>query len=991
MALPPAIRFSKTSTPPGTTLNVDDRIVIAQPTNGTEATGYRTVRITPDELTAYFKNTLTTEGIGAYLTLGGGLVGTGTTTDPIHVDEDWTDTYGVRYDKFALSVVGNSSLPELPISGSYYSINYPYNNEEQAATAYIENNGTLAIISPVTNGQSIRYTYSRVERFTSGKLTATPSDTVYKPAGLTDDEYISSVGNASDTAMFVEITTISTGAKRHGVVILNGTLSYNQHQLVRLEPIVGAFDYTVRGLQDRPPAVFVNKGKIYIVFAHSQAVQLGIQLYFYTVDPTTGTLYQVTNWRLDSRFLTQSSGDFVQLTNGFVSTTDVPGYEVYTLDRTWIGGDYNGSANNNGNTRSLTFHVAQDEQGNVRLAIHRINNMTYSDPGGAGSIVHFYRFSTCFDIYFGPLNQMIERPATRNMKHTANPTLFAADGGENWGGGYRAEPWGYASSAGQACVFTLLSNGGMFLSSTSTASNTTHHNAVMPALKSTTAYDVLRDLDTAYYVDKSISLSATKLWTLLPAITPVIPRTLCHYMATSGAAHSSADRGSCLMIKSSTATDPANHVALAKIKGNATASFTLIDVGTKGGYPLNNDRKIVPSLPTSRGGPISFRKVDGTIYHGLGQFTSAHTNNETEYAVWDMLPDLTVRKYIKLAANVNNSIISQIQNRFTAGDANEWKWAVMPIPGAPTNLALVTVAYSNNPVGNGWIVNGIASFNTTTVDATHFEISSIDITNAKFSNNITGATTIKTWNISPVNMSYAVQQTSATLWDIVIKNGYSGINTGNQSGVLSGCYYSQYDSSAGTFTYINNRTASDGLATAIFPCIGPENMGIGTIDSTVGLGTYYLYKPIYTTGLTQQQIDGYIMLSPTPSQTFTVNIGGDIPVQLNGVRGAIPAQSIDLSTLGLGSPANKTFLFYAIIGVDGIELKITTKALIERLDQTLIAVVITGDEVVESIVATPFSRFGTYRLSEYARGSAAPGTAGMAHAEPPSFWIKNQY
>lgn len=987
MAIPPAIRFSKTSTPPLTDLRVDDRIVIAQPVTGPETTGYRTVRVTPSELTTYFKSVLQNDGIDEFLSLGGGLIGTGTVDDPLRVDETWTDSYAIRYDKFALSTVGDATVPELPISGSYFSVNYPYNSEEQSSTSYIESNGTLSILSPVTNGIQIRYTYSRINNYLTGNRVVSQSDSVYKVPGLAADEYVSCVFTTTQTAMVVEITNTTTNTKTHGFVVLNGTLSYQQHTLIRLEQrLLAEFaGSSIRSFQDRTPLAFIYNGKYYIAGASHGPVQSGIQLHFFEVDPVTGVLTRVTGWQCDSRFLSQATGDFVQLTNGFHTTTSDPGYELYS-DR-----DFTSNATSaggfDGNSKSIHLYVAQDAAGNLRFGMLRTSSISYVDPT-EGSIVLFFSFTTCFNMQLGAQNKLLETPHTRSMQHTIQPRVV----GTVWGGGYRGETIP-SFNAGQTPTSTLLSDGSFWRCATSVASNTNTTHWVLPCKAGNTAYGILESVDKSIYVDQKFAPTQwVRIATTLPAITPVVARTNAHYMATSGAAHTAADRGTIFLTDGPFRSESKGRVR-AKVKGNIDPAkpFKLLDVGDRLGYPLNNDRIVIdasspiPNLPG-----ISYRKLDGSIHHGIGHFTET-TDNYVNPLYWHCDTDLNPIKRIRLPSTTQTALVNAIEARYSA-NSDRWYWRIAMLPNDPLNRCLLVVAHANSVSGGSSVHYGFANTTVSLVSDNLYDLTSVDVANAAMSTTtLHGSATTYRYSHGHTAAAYAVQETTSGVFDFICKEGLTALNAAGQSGGISGSYQLKYTLADGIVAFIQSRSSPDGTSGAIYPCIGPGNLGLGTLDTTTGYGTYYLYRPIFTDGLTEDEAKGYVLLSPTPSQTFTVNIGGDIPVQLDGIRGVITGRSIDLATLGLGAPANKTFLFYAITTVDGIDLKITTKALIERLDQTLIAIVTTGAEVVESIVAAPFSRFGTYRLSEYPRGTAAPGTPGQAHTTPPNYWLKNQY
>ena len=125
---------------------------------------------------------------------GNGLLGNGLVNNPLKVDTNWIDANFINSKYWQFSQVGDPSDQELPISGSYFSVSYPYGNEVYRPTAFVEGNGDMRILRHVTNGEDQRVVYSVWKNYrqtTIDKIRHT--DNVYTIPGLFPDEYIHNV------------------------------------------------------------------------------------------------------------------------------------------------------------------------------------------------------------------------------------------------------------------------------------------------------------------------------------------------------------------------------------------------------------------------------------------------------------------------------------------------------------------------------------------------------------------------------------------------------------------------------------------------------------------------------------------------------------------------------------------------------------------------------------------------------------------------------
>ena len=174
--------------------------------------------------------------------------------------------------------------------------------------------------------------------------------------------------------------------------------------------------------------------------------------------------------------------------------------------------------------------------------------------------------------------------------------------------------------------------------------------------------------------------------------------------------------------------------------------------------------------------------------------------------------------------------------------------------------------------------------------------------------------------------------------------------------------------------------------------IGPGIKGDGSPGSLELDEEYFDNLAIRTDKLSLSYVgDRAFPVLPIGGSYFTINIGGDIPVLLNGALGVIPGQSIDLANYSSGSPANKTFYFYAVEINKEVHFEILTSPMNETLSRTLFAVAKTNNEVVTNVKANPFSRLGLYRLSVSPQGSSVPFTQGSYANYVDRFWLTRWY
>lgn len=252
----------------------------------------------------YIVGKLSTEGLGAIIetTPDGGLTGTGSEDDPIRLDEEWLLDNYLPTSYMPISQIGNSTDFTLPISGSYFSVTYPFNsNRRLQHSCFMERNGELRVLSHKTNGEQLRVTYSFWPN-THSASAITNTDIVYTPPGLADGEFIGGVFTASANAMIGEIWD-ATGFREWVFITLNGTFNHEFHTLLRLGRGLDAVFSGVAGdaLQTsrfHNVCAVISKGKKYIVVgvSHEESGFFGA-VKIYSVNDTNGVLTQTFGWK----------------------------------------------------------------------------------------------------------------------------------------------------------------------------------------------------------------------------------------------------------------------------------------------------------------------------------------------------------------------------------------------------------------------------------------------------------------------------------------------------------------------------------------------------------------------------------------------------------------------------------------------------------------------------------------------------------------------
>ena len=109
-----------------TSVDKNDRLLVSVSSDGQT---YNTTNIHVGTMTDQIKNSVEKE-LATKTNTNNGLVGSGTIDNPVTIDSSWTDARFYRNLNFPFSQVGLASDFTLPISGSYFSVSYPYSAKQ---------------------------------------------------------------------------------------------------------------------------------------------------------------------------------------------------------------------------------------------------------------------------------------------------------------------------------------------------------------------------------------------------------------------------------------------------------------------------------------------------------------------------------------------------------------------------------------------------------------------------------------------------------------------------------------------------------------------------------------------------------------------------------------------------------------------------------------------------------------------------------------------
>lgn len=966
-----------------------DLIGVSVPTtvSATAPWGHISKDKTLEAFQKYFFAEVKLEGIGVYdiFKVGGGIIGKGTAADPIVLDREWLDDRYMPSFNFPISQVGDPSDFLLPISGSYFSVTFPIGNQPYHATAFVEGNGDMRILHHVTNGEELRPVYALWKDYKNTPPTTMQiTDVVYRPPGLDVNEFIHNVHPASESTMVASVFR-PEGFQEHVLIMLNGTMSANYHQIIRLghqiftELYQVPFSYlNLRKLDSTSIASIVGAdGKIYIAVMPFPA------------NPINGAVSSMMLGRVDL----DASGNatIVAITNtqttnhnGGVNNNAGSGFimhqKISTTDR---------SADKDAlylTTPQLTWRAGVGNNNGADTGVSPSQSMNIAGLTPDGKIVvtfryyHWCSYGSSITRNLKPVFYYLLDPVARTLT-----AIEDSKGNKEWGvllaennttvtvlyGGIRYYDGHYTAGGS---IFQLLPDGTRVVHVTPGSGDVTHTIITYTSADATTAMEGAHD-----------SLFEAKTITKQHSLNPVPPTPI------------QANRGSWLMFNNLMVSDaPQNgsfdgrRIVKAKLIGSSTDKQYRIlstDAGAppamRNGYNLNNDRVVIPGVLRV---PVSVTVLNNTPRYHSGYWCQGVT--EISHVAKYDLDELqeSSKNYIlkqsvidKMDALKPNIIAPSPEYSKVYG----FSWAILgPHPGVGASRCLVRYIISwmddsGTPIKYTGIHQGLALAPCT-----------IDIDS-------TGTATITDVDLSGLSMNPINILPSHYVINAGVGNlGYGGgvlriMPDGNyhflwtscgNSGTLGGtgfevraCRYVIFKPDG---TLVSDAPAVSVGANGVRNWIMVNRPtwhavhGLGYVNVNEALGALYSFVPIDDEGVVDNTKEQIILGSARPAAGFSMTVSADIPVYVTGSLKYIRQQILDLRDTKADPKWSIFYISAEVSASEDAELVITLDPPVDTENRIYLGKIVTNETEITEMVLEPVTRWEGKRVSTEALGSS---------------------
>lgn len=928
--------------------------------------GYSTYSAELNLLKNYTLNDFKTSNIIQNFSFGNGLVGNGTVAAPLGVDTAWVDDTYVPVSYWNYTQVGDPSDFTLPISGSYFSVSYPYTNDTYSPTAIVEGNGDMRILRHVTNGEDMRVVYSTWKNYRATSIkTLTLTDIVYHPPGLNEGEFIRNVYPSSGTAMAAEIHN-ANGFKEFAFIILNDTSIADFHKVIRMgnQPITVLMGKSysnayLQHLRGTTMMAAVIRGKNYIgMVLPPNSEGNGIQTQFAFAEVSvTGVVTRIKNWTAtNTEGLTRTDANFA-LINQKVSTTDL-------------------------NDKDGVYYCA------AGVSVSSTNTLTGTSPfqraswvdSGDGTTLTLHLYTYC------AVNAPIDNTSAKTQSYyivnlegrtvIPEPTtgknrrpIFKIDSNGKLYNERSAvkiyDPWHHRWAISRN--YQLLPNGDRICWITGNV-ETTHQFALYIGTASTGRQ---AGIDTYFAKER---YQTTYLDPVTP--TPIISgrqMTLVHDNMIQIAAEFQSEY---------TTVGNVN-----KIVGSPTAkNYTLLQANsfaarlTYPGYALNNNRSVLPG--NLHLGINHFRK-GGQVYYHNAMWSPALAQTTKFAARIDTA--LGTNGTYSCDPSVYTALENYVAKRpLTSGykerHASDWL-VVPPYPGIGYDYAVVKITYSDRIKD----ASDARGYRYTTTLGVHCLVP------AKYRVDSLNNVTLESLDLTAVqNAWYSLSpnynitrmascRLGACAVDIdadktyVILRGGGGSSDhydGNRDGYRCRAFTCNPNGSG----LVNHSTNT---AYAQQPVVHPT-LGFGLVDSVAGLGTYYVFIPVIKSTMRQDSTaaNQRILSSARPAAGFNLVVTSPITVYANGVVYEIPVQTRNLADVSSAYKSTK-FFCYAVLFNGKADLLISKTLREETAAQIYIGTIMTSATEITTISCKPVTRWEVARASVYPAGNTIPVSTGL--------------
>lgn len=979
--------FSKNGAPIAA-VKLSDLIGVSTPSTvgATSPWGFDSKDKTLAAIQKYFYNDIRVDGIGQFgiFKEGGGIIGAGTSADPIRIDKDWMNKRYIPAGNFPISQVGDPSDFVLSISGSYFSVSYPYGSLPCHSTGFVEGNGDLRLLHHVTNGEEIRPVYALWKSYQDMPArTIQYTDVPYTPPGLSAGEYIRSVYPCSETAMLVDIYS-GSGFKEHGVVILNGTMVSKFHRVVRLGDKIftrllgqstGYSSARLIALHAYGLTAAVVNGKIYVAAmlapsgegSDNSAVAFKMaEISLDSVDTAAILPFASTNCT-NCEGGVQTRSDNLFILHKALTTVDPNDKDAWVkvVDGVSIFPGYNGVSPGNfisfsgvtadGKIIATTYHyksaTARNSVAIKPLFFYLIDPVARTCVPAPGNSGRRWDISVNKDRYL-----VIDRKGT-----------IEYNGGHYWSGGHIPQLLGDGTR-----LIHLTPGGSDVGYLTYTYKSKGEHDPLSGTLDDN--FRGVNNWGTANYRDAGTP-------------TPTKP-TGTGYIVYDNLF--TVDRPTNALIAS-------YNVVRNRLIGSETAkTFTvytggdLTAVKSYPGYELNNERT---SLGGKEGGPFVVVKDNVPYYHtGYFHHNQGDANNGKRKWGWDS--DGVAKGNYYCAPEVYTAM-ENLWNTLPypedyVNKSDTWNWTLIaPYPGVGVQKAIVKIIIphyrigeptTNNPSGREgrctiWM--GALPCNVTVDPADNTAtINSVDV-NALDTAGVPYGGQWYAYNASNQNErfgGYCHIKTDGS-WVVNFRAGdFMGTDEdGNYNGW---CSHVLNINASNAITW--QTTAGYQTANVTQPATWHSKHGFGFIDSGYGIGCFYAFVPLTERGAVDSTRSVIFLGSARPAAGFNLTVSSPITVYVRGTTKTLPIQTFDLRTV---KPDARNSVFhiaiYAPANSTTALLDISLTPQVDTADRIYLGRIVTSDTEITEMTLEPVTRWESKRTSLEAVGSAILVTPGF--------------
>ena len=876
-------------------------------------------------------------GYELHIKVGDGLLGTGTTADPVRPDEEWFNDRYVRNDILPVSRVGALTEDQLPINGSYFSVIYPYNGQNYKSAGYLEPNGDVSVLTPVTNGEDYRLTYGKSRLVDGTYAPLQSSDREYKIINTPEVESAVSFTVGTPEAGLVMTKNKDTGLHKHYFVRLNGSLEYARHTFIPLGTELLTKIGASHELPFINPVPFIYKDVMYILVGDKRNASDGTQLIVYSVSDA-GVLAKVKNWTSTSFNGVVKTAPNITLTEKDMDNTGVVTDTWINVEQPIISHGINGASGDS----YPRLVVAMTPTGIVTTVTKwlRLGYDERNKPTQVKNLNSVRVVSINMDTKVATPAKVYQRPHFYMQGNVLNMDTYG-DIDRFTGRNAFAVP-SQAYAIGRGLLYQDFHAG-------------TKGNAPLVrnlfALGVTTEQAVVRG-----FVDAPTTQSRGFADALLTPPTPTeagrVVRHINSQLVVSGQYN----------ITKNLAGDLSQR------------TYNTVDYGVLQGANLTNDRQVISYFNSMM---VTASNANGPVHYANGRID---TNRRTFKSVVDengMGTDYTISTgaVALLETFARNALIAEPNNGGSPIKTLLWQ-AYFDPETFPT-----VVKGQQRRFG---ILCGMALHENSRVFKTYVAVW------ANLSGDITS---VAVASVAPFTISRGVGMTSINMeWDLGTRGMAHIYNPANQIHTViietsDGVYATENASRQGNTTLLGTfnvggkfkfgvgsgvaSTDSIALQSPAIINVDGENR-IGTVGAVVGASALYAFVDLDVARSRR------VLGSARPAEDFSIIVASAIPVFMAGRQYEIEPEVFNLKEL-YNPVVNRTFYIYAQLQQGVAKIVVSDKLLNETIYTTYLGYARTDDIGIAQMDTNPVTRLDIYRPSALPIGSAIAVSNGYPH------------